>query len=103
MPIVLGLFGLAPLLLGLVLEYLCCRLPKRRKLWRVLPPALSLLFGAAAGWVRLDNWESETVSPVTQLLIFPGVPTVCLLLGCYLGWRLRRRRWGPRVVDGRRR
>ena len=74
--------------------------PKGGKLWRVLPPALSLLFGAAAGWVRLDNWESETVSPVTQLLIFPGVPTVCLLLGCYLGWRLWRRRWGPRVVDG---
>ena len=60
-------------------------------------------FGGLAGWVRLDNWESETVSPVTQLLIFPGVPTVCLLLGCYLGWRLWKRFWGPRVVDGRRR
>ena len=101
MPIVLGLFGLAPLTLGLVLEYLCCRLPKRRKLWRAMPPALAVLFGAAAGWVRLDNWESETVSPVTQLLIFPGLPVACLLLGCCLGWKLWRRFWGPRVVDGR--
>ena len=45
MPIVLGLFGLAPLLLGLVLEYLCCRLPKRRKAWRCLPPVLAAVFG----------------------------------------------------------
>ena len=99
MPIVIGIFGLIPLLLGLVLEYLCCRLPKRRKAWRFLPPALTVLFAAVAVWGRLNNWESEDVSPVTQLMIFPGVSTVCLLLGCLLGWRFWRRRWGPRVVD----
>lgn len=33
MPIVIGMFFLLPLLLGLVLEYLCCRLPRRR-IWR---------------------------------------------------------------------
>lgn len=36
MPIVIGMFFLLPLLLGLVLEYLCCRLPRRR-IWRALP------------------------------------------------------------------
>ena len=46
MPIVIGIFGLIPLLLGLVLEYLCCRLPKKRKAWRFLPPALTVLFEA---------------------------------------------------------
>ena len=103
MPIVLGLFGLAPLVLGLILEYLACRLPKKRKLWRALPPTLAVLFGTAAGWIRLDNWESKTASPVTQMLIFPGIPTACLLLGCYLGWRLWKHFWGPRIVKDRRR
>ena len=41
MPIVIGMFFLVPLLLGLVLEYLCCRLPRRR-IWRALPPVLGL-------------------------------------------------------------
>ena len=36
MPIVIGMFFLVPLLLGLVLEYLCCRLPRRR-IWRAPP------------------------------------------------------------------
>ena len=45
MPIIIGLFCLLPLGIGLVLEYLCCRLP-RRKVWRALPPVLGLLFVA---------------------------------------------------------
>ena len=102
MPIILGLFGLAPLLLGLTAEYLCFRLPRRRKLWRALPPALAVLFAGVAGAVRLENWSSEVASPVTQLLIFPGLPVMCLLAGCWLGWRLWRWRWGPRVVRDQR-
>ena len=73
MPIVIGMFFLFPLLLGLVLEYLCCRLPRRR-IWRALPPALGILFTVLVGVGRWSLWESEKVSPVTQLLIFPGVP-----------------------------
>ena len=76
---------LHPLLLGLVLEYLCCRLPRRR-IWRAIPPVLGILLTALVGVGRWSLWESETVSPVTQLLIFPGVPGAALLLGCWLGF-----------------
>ena len=99
MPIVIGMFFLLPLLLGLVLEYLCCRLPRRR-IWRALPPVLGVVLTVLVGGGRWNLWESETVSPVTQLLIFPGVPGTALLLGCWLGWRLWRRIWRPRVLDG---
>lgn len=100
MPIVIGIFFLLPLGLSLVLEYLCCRLPRRRA-WRLLPPLLSAIFLGAAVLVRLRNWESEEVSPLTQLLIFPGVTGVALGLGCFLGWRLWKRLWTPRIIDGR--
>ena len=99
MPIVIGMFFLVPLLLGLVLEYLCCRLPRRR-IWRALPPVLGILLTVLVGVGRWSLWESETVSPMTQLLIFPRVPGAALLLGCWLGWRLWRRIWQPRVLDG---
>ena len=98
MPIIIGLFCLLPLGIGLVLEYLCCRLP-RRKVWRALAPVLGLLFVAVVGVGRWNIWTSEEVSPVTQLILFPGLPGLCLLIGCYLGWRLWKRIWRPRVID----
>ena len=57
MPIVLGLFCALPLGLGAALEYLSCRLP-RRKAWRALPPALAVLFTLLAGAGRLSLWET---------------------------------------------
>ena len=75
-----------------------CRLP-RRKVWRALPPVLGLLFVAVVGVGRWNIWTSEKVSPVTQLILFPGLPGLCLLIGCYLGWRLWKRIWRPRVID----
>lgn len=98
MPIVIGIFGLIPLGLGLLLEYLCFRIPKR-KLWRALPPVLGALFVLAAATGRMSLWESQRVSPITQLMIFPGVPGVCFFAGCWLGWRAWKRLWGPRVID----
>ena len=98
MPIILGFFCLLPFLLGVILEYLFCRLPRRRW-WRAVPPAFSALLAAAVLVGRLENWEDQTVSPVTQLLIFPGLPAIFLLLGCFLGWRLWKRLWGPRIID----
>ena len=71
MPIVIGIFCLLPLGIGFVLEYLCCRVPKRR-IWRALPPALSVLFVVIVGVGRWNMWTSEEVSPVTQLILFPG-------------------------------
>lgn len=98
MPIVIGIFFLLPLLFSAVVEYLCCRLPRYR-FWRFLPPAVVILFLIIAVAVRIQNWESQTVSPLTQLLIFPGVPGVALLLGIYLGWRFWKYLWSPRVID----
>ena len=98
MPIVIGIFFVLPLALAALAEYLCCRLPRRR-VWRLLPPVLAAVFVAAALWVRLDNWQSDTVSPATQLILFPGVPGGALALGCWWGWRIWRRLWTPRVID----
>ena len=89
MPIVIGIFFLLPLFFGALAEYLCCRLPRRR-FWRFLLVAL---------WVRIQNWESKDVSPLTQLIIFPGVPAVALLLGMYLGWRFWKYLWSPKIID----
>ena len=99
MPIVIGIFCLLPLGIGFVLEYLCCRIPKR-KIWRALPPALSVLFVGIVSVGRWNMWTSEEVSPVTQLILFPGLPGIFLLIGCYLGWRLWKWFWRPRVIKG---
>ena len=99
MPIVIGMFFLVPLLLGLVLEYLCCRLPRRR-IWRALPPVLGILLTVLVGVGRWSRWQAEPAAPMTLLVILPGVPGAALLLGCWLGWRLWRRIWQPRVLDG---
>lgn len=87
-----------PLLLGVVAQYLCCRIPRRR-IWRALPPVVVVAVAAVICVGRMNIWTSKTVSPLTQLFIFPGVPGVLLLLGCYLGWRLWRYRWRPRIID----
>ncbi len=102
MPIVIGLFLLLPLGAGAIAEYVCCRLSTRR-LVRLLPPAAVLALTALAAAVRLEAWQSQTASPLTQLLLFPGLPCAALLLGCLLGARLWRRVWGPRVIDERHR
>ena len=63
---------------------------------------LSVLFVVIVGVGRWNMWTSEEVSPITQLILFPGLPGIFLLVGCYLGWRLWKRLWGPRVVKDRR-
>lgn len=98
MPIVIGIFFLLPLFFGALAEYLCCRLPRRR-FWRFLPPVIAVVFLIVAVCVRIQNWESKDVSPLTQLIIFPGVPAVALPLGVYLGWRFWKYLWSPRIID----
>lgn len=100
MPIVIGLFCLLPLGVGVIVEYVCCRLSARR-LVRLMPVLATAAFTALAAAVRLRAWQSESASPLTQLMLFPGLPCVALLLGCWLGARLWRRLWGPRVIDER--
>lgn len=99
------LLALLPLALGAGLQYLVCRYTMRETgpHWRALRllrlvPVLAVVGGSAAVVVnRLQLWQSETVSPLTQLLFVPGVPGVCALLGLLLGWKLFRRRWSPRI------
>ena len=73
--------------------------PARRRFWRFLPPVIAVVFLIVALWVRIQNWESKDVSPLTQLIIFPGVPAVALLLGMYLGWRFWKYLWSPKIID----
>lgn len=63
------------------------------------PPVIAVIFLVVAVAVRLQTWESETVSPLTQLVIFPGVTGVALLLGIYLGWRFWKYLWSPKIID----
>ena len=103
------LLALLPLALGAGLQYVVCRHTMRETgpHWRVLRllrlvPALAVAGGMAAVVVnRLHLWQSETVSPLTQLLFVPGVPGVCALVGLLLGWRMFRRRWAPRIFRER--
>ena len=99
MPIYIAIFCVLPLLAGLIPEYLACRLPKRRW-WRALPPLAVVLVTALVAAGRLRVWESEA-SPVTQLLFVPGLPAAFALLGAFLGWKLWKTLWSPRVVKDR--
>ena len=101
MPIIIGVFCAVPLVLGVIVQYLVCRFP-RRKLWRALPPLLILALAALVTAGRLGVWEAEA-SPLTQLLFVPGLPALCALIGMALGWRLWKRLWGPRVIWEKRR
>ena len=80
MPIILAGFVLLPCRVGAVIHYAVCRVT-RRKRWNL--------------------WASEQVSPLTQVLFFPGLPALALLAGLFAGWRFWKWFWRPRVVDGR--
>ena len=102
---ILVLFTLLPLLLGAALEYTVCRLTMREtgrgwrllRLLRLLPPLGLLGIAWAIGAGRWHLWQSQQVSPLTQIILFPGV--LFALLGMALGWRIFRRRWSPRIVE----
>lgn len=96
MPILLAVFCLLPLLLGGAAQYAACRLFRRRVLW-LLPAGLGAAFVVLAGLGRLEMWQSEH-SPLTQLLLMPGLPGACFFLGLWAGRRLYRWRWAPRVI-----
>lgn len=66
-------------------------------LFTLLPLLVGAAVGIGAGRWRL--WQSQQISPLTQILLFPGVPALFALLGMALGWRIFRRRWRPRVVE----
>ena len=59
----------------------------------------SLPLSTAKNPVLPSLWQSQQVSPLTQIILFPGVPALFALLGMALGWRIFRRRWSPRIVE----
>lgn len=95
---IFGFFFLAPMGVAAVLEYLCCRLPKRRW-WRWLPPGAALGLTLLGIVYRSHEWGEGV--PLETLLLFPGLPAAGIALGLWLGWRLWRRLWDPRVIKGK--
>lgn len=73
MPIILAGFVLLPFLLGAVIQYAVCRFT-RRKRWRVLPGLAAAVLALLIAAGRWNLWASEQVSPLTQVLFFPGLP-----------------------------
>lgn len=97
MPVLFVLFCLLPFLAGLVAEYLACRFA-RKKFWRLAPPAAGVILAFLIGVGRYRVWSSQE-SPLSQLLLFPGLPAVFLLFGIFWGYRIYRRLWSPRVIN----
>ncbi len=96
---ILLILALVPLLGGFLLEFVVCQFTRRRgRLWKLLPPVGAALLTGAIVVHRLNLWESEG-SPMTQLLFIPGLPALGLFVGLFLGWRLYRRLWRPRVIQ----
>ena len=100
MPIILAGFVLLPFLLGAVIQYAVCRFTRRQR-WRVLPGLAAAVLALLIAAGRWNLWASEQVSPLTQVLFFPGLPALALLAGLFAGWRFWKWFWRPRVVDGR--
>ena len=94
--IILFLFIIFPFLLGLAVEYLICRLCRRR-IWRAAAPAILICIGVGIAVYRYYMWSSDT-AVWSQLLFVPGLPAVSALLGLLAGWRIWRRLWRPRLI-----
>ena len=95
---ILLILALVPLAGGFLLEFLGCQFTRKgSKLWKLIPPAAAALVTAAIVVHRLNLWESDN-SPVTQLLFVPGLPALGFFVGLFLGWRLYRWLWRPKIV-----
>jgi len=89
-----------PLAVAVLVEYCCCRFPRRR-LWRWVPPPLALAAAAAVGLHRYHGWSAGAEkAPWETLAFIPGLPAAGAFLGLWLGWRLYKRLWDPRIVKG---
>ena len=95
------LLFMVPMAVALAVEYGFCRFPKRR-LWRWLPPLVTLLSTLAVTLHRYHGWsDGGEKAPWETLLFIPGIPALGALLGLWLGWRVWRRLWLPRVIEDR--
>ena len=95
---ILLILALVPLVGGFLLEFLVCQFTRKgSKLWKLIPPVAAILVTAAIVVHRLNLWESDN-SPVTQLLFIPGLPALGFFVGLFLGWKLYRWLWWPKIV-----
>ena len=92
------LFGLAPFLAGLVIEYVVCRFTMGKSpWWRWGPPVVVLGVAGFIIWNRYRLWTSSA-SLISALLLIPGLPTLLALFGLWAGWKLWCKIWKPRVI-----
>ena len=95
---ILLILALVPLVGGFLLEFLVCHFTRKgSKLWKLIPPVAAVLVTAAIVVHRRTLWESDN-SPVTQLLFIPGLPALGFFVGLFLGWKLYRCLWRPKIV-----
>ena len=95
---ILLILALVPLVGGFLLEFLVCQFTRKgSKLWKLIPPVAAVLVTAAIVVHRLNLWEADT-SPETQLLFIPGLPALGFFVGLFLGWKLYRWLWKPKIV-----
>ena len=94
--IILILFAAIPFLLGVAVEYGVCRFVKKR-LWRGVIPLVVAAVAVGVALYRYRMWSSDA-AVWTQLIFVPGLPALFALLGLWLGWRLGRRFWSPRII-----
>ena len=95
---ILLILALVPLVGGFLLEFLVCQFTRKgSKLWKLIPPVAAVLVTAAIVVHRLNLWEADT-SPVTQRLFIPGLPALGFFVGLFLGWKLYRWLWKPKIV-----
>lgn len=95
---ILLILALVPLVGGFLLEFLVCQFTRKgSKLWKLIPLVAAVLVTAAIVVHRLNLWESDN-SPVTQLLFIPGLPALGFFVGLFLGWKLYRWLWRPKIV-----
>ena len=93
---------LGPILVGGVVEYLSCRLPKK-KVWRYVPPLTVVAVAVLLAWLRYEGWSDTAGAPIETLLFFPGIPLLALLIGFSLGFLCWKKLWTPQIVKNRRR
>ena len=92
------ILALLPLAGGFLLEFLVCQFTRKgSRLWKLVPPVAGALVTGGIAAYRLQLWVSDN-SPVTQLLFIPGLPAIGFFVGLFLGWRLYRRLWRPRIL-----
>lgn len=91
----IGLMVALPFLGGFLVTYLIGHIFQKRR-FRAIPISLGILVAGIVIYTRIGGWQSD-ISPLTQLLLVPGIPFLFFFLGCFLGNALYHKLWNPKV------